>query len=262
MTFLESAQILGKLVATALRGPRRLAAVSRAATLSVAQTLAELVKSQLAGDIRRIKESQIAGMEAEASRKLADAVLAANNANRLKATEALIECEAEERRAVAEKTRAEADAILRDARTREFAEVSKARATLIDAIARLRSEGGDLLLDSDGLAVLLGNRHKDSAYSGCTTFTATVLMKSTQHDESADNSLLCHLDIIPESSEYALRVVDPATALQVSSAEFRCPKSQLEAGIRHHLQKLHPDRVVVVATIQPQDQWRSFLGAT
>lgn len=150
-----------KLLARAIEGSETLCRVIAVATLSVAETLFGLLQSGLVHDTERVKESLIRKMEAEADektadaqRKLAEAAEAANHATLLKGRTAR---EVAERKAKAEaaKIEADAEAARMDAGTRRMQAIAEGQAKLLDAISKLRQEGGDVFLSKENLESIL-----------------------------------------------------------------------------------------------------------
>jgi len=146
----------------ALGGPQSVGRYVSVATLSVAHTLMSLVSQGMASDISRMKESLLKRIEAEADTKaaeaqkrLADAVDAANRANLPKRFDAIARAEKEMARANAAKKNAEGQAILMDAETRRIQAVADAKAKLLDALSRLRQEGGEFLVDTENLKEII-----------------------------------------------------------------------------------------------------------
>lgn len=144
-----------KWFARALAGPAWMARSIAVATLSVAQSLASLISSQLVSDIGRVKESIIEKMEAETQTKVAEAAKAVNEANLPKRRDALAQAERAKVEAEAAKTNAEAGAIRMDAETRRVAAIVEAEAQLVEALSRLRQDGGELFCDKEHLARIL-----------------------------------------------------------------------------------------------------------
>jgi hypothetical protein len=154
----------------ALGGPVFLARLSAVATLSVVEELLSMVGAGLVCDVRRMKESlirrteaetaakvaKVASANAEVQKKLAEAAEAANRANLHKRNDAVARAEKDKLRAEAAKTQAEAEAIRADAESRRIQALAEAQARLIDALAKLRQDGGGLLVDSEQLRQILG----------------------------------------------------------------------------------------------------------
>jgi hypothetical protein len=145
-------------LARAIGGPLTLSGAVQVATLSVAETLLNLLRSGLASDIRRLKVAILRKAEAEADVKAAEALerLAraaevVNRANLHKRRDALAEAEKRQSRANAAKTEAEVEAIRMDAETRRMQAAAESQARLLEAISKLRQEGGDLLADPRNL---------------------------------------------------------------------------------------------------------------
>ena len=120
------------------------------------------MQKNLVTDIRRIKEAGVRRIEAEADekvaeaqRKLADAAAAANQANLPKRRDAVARAELELKRAEAVKTLAEANAVQMDAETRRLQAVEEAKIRFLEALSKLRQDGGDLLVDSVNLQEIL-----------------------------------------------------------------------------------------------------------
>ncbi|MGV2336311.1 MAG UNVERIFIED_CONTAM: hypothetical protein LVR18_20125 [Planctomycetaceae bacterium] len=151
-------QLAIKYVADAIGGPVAALRSILIATLSLAEMLARLAAATVVPDLRRLKELTFRRLEAqtdqqvaEAEKKLAEAADAANRANLPKRRDAIARIEQEIKQAEAAKTQAEADAIRMDAETRRFVAIKEAETKLIEALSRLRQDGGDLFVDPDNL---------------------------------------------------------------------------------------------------------------
>lgn len=158
-----------KWVARSIETPRLYVKSAWVATLSVAETLLELVDSKLLPDINRIKEANIQSIEAknrqnqaeadikeaEAQLKLTEAVDAANRAAIHRRQDAIARAEKARLTAEAAKTEAEADAVRIDAESRRIASIGEAKARLLEAVSRLRQEGGELFVNPDRLESML-----------------------------------------------------------------------------------------------------------
>jgi hypothetical protein len=161
--------ILFRYAVRALGGPRVFVRQIAIATLSVVQTLLQLLRRDLVADVRRIKESlllkteaetalkqaEVAKARAEGEKVLAEAAELANRASLRKRKDNLARAEAEKKRAEAAKTRAEAEAIRMDAEGRHAREVAEAGVRISEALSKLRLEGGEIMVDSDQLRGLL-----------------------------------------------------------------------------------------------------------
>jgi uncharacterized membrane protein YqiK len=162
-------EIVRKWFARSIETPGQYARSALAATLTVAQTLLELNKQTLIPDIKRIKEANIQQIEAKASKRkaeaeekhaeaqkrAAEAVEAANRATLHKRRDALARAERDRQEAEAAKTRSEAEAIRMDAETRRIQAVAEAQARLLEAVSRLRQEGGEFFVSKENLEQLL-----------------------------------------------------------------------------------------------------------
>jgi hypothetical protein len=160
----ESFIVIGKLFAIAIAGSKNVSLVIGVATLRVAETLLEMVLGAEVSDISRLKESLIERIEAEtvsqkadSMRKLAEAIEATNKANLHKRKDALAVAERDIARAQAAKTQEEADAIKRDSETRRIEAIAKARTDFIEAISKLKQEGGEIVFDAENLRALLNS---------------------------------------------------------------------------------------------------------
>jgi hypothetical protein len=157
--------VIFRYAAKALGGTKPLGRMVLTATLSLADTLLTACRDGSISDVRRVKETLIRRTEAEtttkeadAQKRMAEAVEAANRASLHKRNDALAKAEkslkqakADKVRADAAKTEAEAKAILAEAATKRIA----AMATFLDAVSKLRQAGGDLFVDRDELKRLL-----------------------------------------------------------------------------------------------------------
>jgi hypothetical protein len=135
---------------------------TRIATLSVAETVLDLLKLGLVSDIRRIKEADLQTIEAEKDEKkataqlrLAEAQEASNRATLAKRKDVLAQAEKAKKAAEAAKVQAEADAIRMDAETRRIRAVTEGQARLLESISRLRQEGGDVYFREENLVEIL-----------------------------------------------------------------------------------------------------------
>ena len=146
---------LARYIGTAMDGPKFLGRYIAIAALSVAETLLELVNAHVVTDIARVKEPLIRRIEVETDRKVAEAAEAANRATIHKRRDAIAKAERRQKQADAAKTEAEADAIWMDAETRRLEAVAGAQARLLEAIAKLRAEGGDVFFSKDNLQQIL-----------------------------------------------------------------------------------------------------------
>ena len=149
-------------IGKALDGPKHLTRYIAISALSVADTLNNLMTGHIVTDFTRIKEALIRKIEAEADekraeadRKIAEAVEAANRASLHKRDDAIAKAEQELKCAEAAKSAAEAEAIRMDADTRRLEAIANAHARLLEAIAKLRAEGGDVFFDKENLNQIL-----------------------------------------------------------------------------------------------------------
>lgn len=155
-------EIVGQIVARTIEGPNQLLNACVAATLHVAEYLVQVWDKDLASDIRQYRESlrrkdeaETTKHEADAQKALAEATRAANKANLAKRRDAIARLEREMREAEVAKTKAKAQVILIDAETRRLKTVAHAKAELLEAISKLRQEGGDFLVDPENLEQML-----------------------------------------------------------------------------------------------------------
>ena len=153
---------IGKWLAEALGGPKRLARPIAFATLTIAETLLGLVGVGPISDIRRLKEAFIAQREAEADanraeaqQKMAEATDAANRVSFQKRSKAIKAAEERLAQAEAAKAEAEAEAIRSKAETERIRAVAHAKAELLTAISKLNQEGGQLFVDPDNLSAII-----------------------------------------------------------------------------------------------------------
>lgn len=135
----------------------------------------DLLNAHVVTDIARIKESLIRKLESEADekradadRKMAEAAEAANHATLHKRKDVIAQAARQLKKAEAAKTEAEADAIRMDAETRRLEAVAAAQSRLLEAIAKLRAEGGDVFFSKENLQqiVRLGLPEPDEAVNG------------------------------------------------------------------------------------------------
>ena len=158
----ETGDILTRVVGKALDGPAALFRVIAIAGLSVAETLIGLIHIGIATDLGRAKEALLQTMEeeakqanAETQKRMAEATDAANRAGLRKRNDAIARTERRQREAEAAKTEAQADAIRQAAETERLKAIAEAKARLIDAIANLQREGGQVYFDSENLNDIL-----------------------------------------------------------------------------------------------------------
>ncbi len=159
----ELGSLICRFTAKAVEGPDTLARMLAVATLSVAESGLRLIAEGAATDILRLKESQLGILEArrdsakaEAQKRVAEATEAVNKSNLHKRRDAVAQAEKRRLAAEAAKTEAEGQAIFLDAETRRIAAIAEAQARIIEAVSKLRQEGGDLLFDSENLKQILG----------------------------------------------------------------------------------------------------------
>jgi hypothetical protein len=146
-SFDKAVEIVLCIAAKAIESSGAIAIAVQTATLSVAETLAELCRSGIAADIKRLKEDGLtrshAGAEiqsAKAKELLAQAIRTENEAIKAKAESAAIILKAEGDREVAR-----ADAI----------------AKLVEAIAKLNALNGSVAVDPGQIDRLLNFRRDD-----------------------------------------------------------------------------------------------------
>ena len=132
------------------------------ATLSLAKILLKLIVSHIATDIGQFKDdilrrhkAQADAASAEAKKKLAEAAEAVNRAALHKRKDALAKLEREAKELQNAKTQAEIHTILHDADTRRIQATAEAQARLIEAISKLRQEGGDIFFSQQNLLEIL-----------------------------------------------------------------------------------------------------------
>src|SRR4051794_23452781 len=124
MNFTGAVSAIFRFLGRAIGGPSKLSRVTRAASATVAGSLAQLRESRLAEDLNRIRESLIRTEEAKAEaavaaarKKTCEAADASRQLTRRKRLDRLARAEALQREANAAKTDAERQAILVDAQT-------------------------------------------------------------------------------------------------------------------------------------------------
>jgi uncharacterized membrane protein YqiK len=158
----ETGEILVKLLGKAIDGPAALARAITVAVLDVAEYIVGCIDCGMASDIHDIKDSLLRKTRAEgdmavaeAQKRLAEATEAANRATLHKRNDAIARAKRAQLKAVAAKTQAKADAIRSDAQTRRLQAQADAQARLIEAVAKLRQEGGDVFFDREALQKML-----------------------------------------------------------------------------------------------------------
>jgi len=149
---------LGRPIAASATAARGIAV----ATLSLAEILLKLIASHIATDIGQYKDdilrrhkAQADAASAEAQKKLAEAAETVNRATLHKRKDALAKLEREATRLQNAKTQAEIHTILHDADTRRIQATAEAQARLIEAISKLRREGGDIFFSQQNLLEIL-----------------------------------------------------------------------------------------------------------
>lgn len=127
----------------------------------VAKTLLEAANSHLLTDVKRLADARLAKKEADADLAAAEAKLKA-----AEATEAVNRATLPKRKdriAQAEKRKAEAEADLVEAKVKQLETETKtdklkaqadALAALVSSVERLRTYGGDLVIDSNNLRII------------------------------------------------------------------------------------------------------------
>jgi hypothetical protein len=123
-----------------------------------------LLPDGVISDIDRMKESLLRKMDAEAAKeeaeaqnRLAEAAEAANHATLHKRKDAFAAAERRKLEAEADKVEAEGEAVLMDAETRRLQAMADSRIRLIEAVSRLRQEGGDVLVSRENLESIVRN---------------------------------------------------------------------------------------------------------
>lgn len=158
-----------KYLGQAVSGPAFATRAATAATLSTAQALLSMVGSPWVDDIKRLKESLILKNEsaataasADAQKRVAEAAEASQRANLHKRRDRLARIEHERQRAEADKVQAEAYKIVADAEatrvdaeTRRLTAMAEAQARLIEALSKLKQEGGNFAISEENLNRLL-----------------------------------------------------------------------------------------------------------
>ena len=161
--------VVARIVALSTSGPKRYARLATAASLSVAQYLLQVSKSQLVPDVRRLKETFIEAAEADTEAKkarsmkaLAEATEASNNATIHKRDDAIALAKQREALAIAakaeaevEKIKMESQAAMMDAQTRRGQAIADAQVKFVDALSRLKQEGGQFFVNQDNLENIL-----------------------------------------------------------------------------------------------------------
>jgi hypothetical protein len=121
-----------------------------------------LVGTGLADDLGQIKDSLIRrekakadAEEADAKKRLAEATEAANRATLHRRKDRLAELEFERKRLENAKTEAEIRALTSDAETRRIQAVADGEAKLIEALSKVKQEGGAVFFDTENLRRIL-----------------------------------------------------------------------------------------------------------
>lgn len=160
----EFAKIVTKIVGRAISGPKTVMRSIAIATISTAETLYFLITGGVIEDLGRVKEALLKKVEAEADlavaeveakKKITEAIAAVNEAIRKKRPSQIDRAEAELRWAQAAKTKEEAKAIRRGAETNREKLITEAQTRLVEAIAKLRQNGGAVYVDSDDLKKII-----------------------------------------------------------------------------------------------------------
>ncbi len=156
-------------LATSVETPSRYVRIVCIATLSTAQELLGLVSSGLVSDIQRLKENEFQALEAstqklkadaesrnaEAQKRVAEATEAANKVAIAKRKDAIAQAEKDKAKAEAAKTEAEVEAIRAEIENRRIRAIADGVARVIEAVSKLRHDGGDLILDKENLIELV-----------------------------------------------------------------------------------------------------------
>ena len=134
------------------------------ATLVVLEDLLRLVHAGAANEIGCLRENlrrrdgaRTDSTEAEAEERKARAIDAANKASMHKRKDALARIEHDERRLRNARTQAEVEQIRGEIANKRMLARAEAFDKLVDAISRLRQEGGDFLIDAEYLQRMLGS---------------------------------------------------------------------------------------------------------
>lgn len=151
----ETGDLLVKLASMPLSGLATLGRIVGIETLSLAEILAECIHPRLANDIREMKDSLRKKEMADARKMVAEATVAINRASLHKRNVAMAKAEENIKKEQAAKTKAEADVIRQHAKMRQLEAATNAYIKILEAIGRLRSEGGDVYIDSENLRRIL-----------------------------------------------------------------------------------------------------------
>ena len=155
-------------LARALGGPAALGRFTLIATLTVAETSLKAIKKEDGGladglirDIRHFKDDLYKKnrlddkvYEAQAHKTVAEAAKASNRNSFQKRTK-VIAARERELEAQANLTQAKADATRTNAQTKRIAAIARAKAELIEALSKLKQEGGQVYMDPENLKEIL-----------------------------------------------------------------------------------------------------------
>jgi hypothetical protein len=168
--------VIGKFIGTSVSGSVIATRAVIVATLSLARTLLSMVGGPCVDDLQKLKQSlltktnaEAVAASAEAQKKLAEAAEASRKANlhkrndrlakierEYKAAEAAkVRADAAKTEAEADKVRADAEAVRLDAETKRLTAAAEAQAKLLDAIGKLKQEGGAFAIDPESLRRML-----------------------------------------------------------------------------------------------------------
>ena len=155
-------------LARALGGTAALGRFTLIATLTVAETSLKAIKKEEDGladglirDIRHFKDdlykknkTDVKAYQAQAHKTVAEAAKASNR-NSFQQRPKVIAAREKELEAQADLTQAKADATRMNAQTQRIAAIARAKAELIEALAKLKQEGGQVYMDAENLKEIL-----------------------------------------------------------------------------------------------------------
>lgn len=159
MTFeFDLLEFIARWIARALQGPKGFLPHVKIASLSATQALLSCVDEGFASDIKDIKDIKIQELQAEADIKTEEAKKSANENTLHKRKDKIAQIEKQKKQAEADAVEIDNNVKITDAETRKYdAEtrrlqaISDAKIRLVEAISKLRQEGGELILNSENL---------------------------------------------------------------------------------------------------------------
>lgn len=181
--------VVKKIVAESVKVAQKYSRTTWAATLSLAECLAELCESKVLPDIKRLKEAHLKSVEAdtakkeaevqaaqaEAQKKMAEATKASNESNVTRRQDAMAKAEKDLKALEVAKSQVEIEQLKQEIENNKIEAKASALAKLIEAISKLNQEGGQLSVDPKNLDRLLGIAPPEIQDSSVSESPATFL---------------------------------------------------------------------------------------